>query len=89
MAAGLRRRKAEALAPKKPGRSLIRAERLRPGDRVAVVAPAGPVPADRLDAGLAVLRVLGSRRAGRRARARHATSGSATSPPTTPPAPTT
>jgi muramoyltetrapeptide carboxypeptidase len=54
-AAGLRRRKAEALAPKKPGRSLIRAPRLRPGDRVAVVAPAGPVPAGRLDAGLQVL----------------------------------
>ena len=54
-AAGLRRRKAETLAPKKPGRSLIRARRLVPGDRVAVVAPSGPVPADRLDAGLAVL----------------------------------
>jgi muramoyltetrapeptide carboxypeptidase len=54
-AAGLRRRKAEMLAPKKPGRSLIRAPRLSAGDRVAVVAPAGPVPAERLDAGLAVL----------------------------------
>lgn len=53
--AGLRRRKAETLAPKKPGRSLIRASRLRDGDRVAVVAPAGPVPAGRLDRGLAVL----------------------------------
>ncbi len=53
--AGLRRRKAETLGPKKPGRSLIRASRLRPGDRVAVVAPAGPVPPERLDAGLAVL----------------------------------
>jgi muramoyltetrapeptide carboxypeptidase len=53
--AGLRRRKSETLAPKKPGRSLIRAERLNPGDRVAVVAPAGPVPAGRLDAGLAVV----------------------------------
>ncbi|MGZ8743619.1 MAG: DUF4031 domain-containing protein [Nocardioides sp.] len=58
-AAGLRRRKAEALAPKPPGRSLIRAERLRPGSRVAVVAPAGPVPGDRLDAGVAVLRDWG------------------------------
>jgi muramoyltetrapeptide carboxypeptidase len=58
-AAGLRRRKAEALAPKQPGRSLIRAERLRPGSRVAVVAPAGPVPGERLDAGLAVLRGWG------------------------------
>lgn len=54
-AAGLRRRKAEMLAPKKPGRSLVRAGRLSPGDRVAVVSPSGPVPADRLDAGLAVL----------------------------------
>lgn len=58
-AAGLRRRKAEALAPKRPGRSLIRAPRLRPGDRVAVVAPSGPVPAERLAAGLAVLRSWG------------------------------
>ena len=53
--AGLRRRKAEQLAPKKPGRSLIRAQALRPGDAVAVVAPAGPVQDPRLDAGLAVL----------------------------------
>lgn len=58
-AAGLRRRKAEALAPKKPGRSLIRARRLRPGDRVAVVAPAGPVRQPALDAGLEVLRSWG------------------------------
>ena len=53
--AGLRRRKADIPAPKKPGRTLIRAARLRPGDTVAVTSPAGPVPADRLDAGLAVL----------------------------------
>lgn len=58
-AAGLRRRKAEALAPKKPGRSLIRASRLRVGDHVAVVAPSGPVRADRLEAGLDVLRSWG------------------------------
>lgn len=32
---------------------------LSPGDRVRVVAPAGPVPADRLDTGLAWLRGLG------------------------------
>lgn len=57
--AGLRRRKAEALAPKRPGRSLVRAERLRPGSRVAVVSPAGPVPDARLDAGVAVLRDWG------------------------------
>ena len=59
IAAGLRRRKAEALAPKKPGRSLIRPARLRAGDRVAVVAPAGPVIPERLDAGLDVLRSWG------------------------------
>jgi muramoyltetrapeptide carboxypeptidase len=58
-AAGLRRRKAETLAPKPPGRSLIRAERLRPGARVAVVAPAGPVPDERLDLGVARLRDWG------------------------------
>lgn len=59
LAAGLRRRKAEALAPKKPGRSLIRPARLRAGDTVAVVAPAGPVVPERLDAGLDVLRSWG------------------------------
>jgi muramoyltetrapeptide carboxypeptidase len=58
-AAGLRRRKAETLAPKRPGRSLIRAPRLHEGDRVAVVAPAGPVPAERLDVGLGVLESWG------------------------------
>lgn len=35
--------------------------RLRLGDTVAVVAPAGPVPGDRLDAGVAVLRSWGLR----------------------------
>ncbi len=54
-AAGLRRRKSRALGPRRPGRSLIRAERLHAGDTVAVVSPSGPVPADRLDRGLAVL----------------------------------
>jgi muramoyltetrapeptide carboxypeptidase len=58
-AAGLRRRKADALVPKKAGRSLVRAPRLQAGDRVAVVAPAGPVTASQLDAGLAVLRSWG------------------------------
>ncbi|MDR7383940.1 S66 peptidase family protein [Promicromonospora iranensis] len=33
--------------------------RLRPGDTVAVVAPSGPVPADRLDAGVARLQEWG------------------------------
>ncbi|MFD5425167.1 LD-carboxypeptidase [Streptomyces sp. NPDC127084] len=45
------RRPAEATA-----RPLTRPARLRPGDRVAIVAPSGPVPADRLDKGLAILR---------------------------------
>lgn len=38
---------------------LRRPSRLVEGDRVAVVAPAGPVPKDRLDAGVAVLRSWG------------------------------
>ncbi|PZF80283.1 S66 peptidase family protein [Jiangella anatolica] len=38
---------------------LRRPRRLVPGDRVAVVAPAGPVPKDRLDAGCAILRSWG------------------------------
>jgi len=59
IAAGLRRRKASTLAPKKTGRSLIRAGRLRPGDRVAVVAPSGPVVPERLGRGLAVLESWG------------------------------
>ncbi|RFC71367.1 LD-carboxypeptidase [Streptomyces sp. AcE210] len=36
--------------------SLTRPARLAPGARVAVVAPSGPVPEDRLDAGLDILR---------------------------------
>ena len=58
-AAGLRRRKAEVLRPRRPGQSLVRPRRLRAGDHVAVVAPAGPVRPERLDAGLAVLRSWG------------------------------
>jgi muramoyltetrapeptide carboxypeptidase len=58
-AAGLRRRKGEQLRPRRPGRSLVRARRLVAGDPVAVVAPAGPVRADRLDAGVGVLRSWG------------------------------
>ena len=53
--AGLRRRKSERLVPREPGRPLVRAPRLRAGDRVAVVSPSGPVPAERLAAGLDVL----------------------------------
>jgi muramoyltetrapeptide carboxypeptidase len=54
-AAGLRRRKADLLRPKPPGHSLVRPPRLRVGDRVAVVSPSGPVPPDRLAAGVDVL----------------------------------
>lgn len=46
-------RSSEPVAP------LRRPRRLVPGDRVAVVAPSGPVPKDRLDAGCAVLRSWG------------------------------
>jgi muramoyltetrapeptide carboxypeptidase len=58
-AAGLRRRKAETPVPRRPGRPLLRPPRLRRGDTAAVAAPAGPVPGERLDAGLAVLRSWG------------------------------
>jgi muramoyltetrapeptide carboxypeptidase len=54
-AAGLRRRKAEVLRPRRPGQSLVRPRRLVPGDTVAVVAPSGPVPVERLEAGSKVL----------------------------------
>ncbi|MFF9838056.1 LD-carboxypeptidase [Streptomyces sp. NPDC013740] len=39
-----------------PVPALVRPPRLRPGDRVAVVAPSGPVPEERLRAGLDILR---------------------------------
>lgn len=55
-AAGLRRRKSEVLGTGRPGRPLVRPGPLAPGARVAVVAPSGPVPAEPLEAGLAVLR---------------------------------
>ncbi|MFJ4851232.1 MULTISPECIES: LD-carboxypeptidase [unclassified Streptomyces] len=45
--------------PPRPLAPLVRPRRLVPGDRVAVVAPSGPVPAERLEAGLAVLRDWG------------------------------
>ncbi|MEE1743329.1 MULTISPECIES: S66 peptidase family protein [unclassified Streptomyces] len=38
---------------------LTRPARLRPGARIAVVSPSGPVPADRLEAGLDILRGWG------------------------------
>ncbi|MEZ5091264.1 DUF4031 domain-containing protein [Nocardioides sp.] len=58
-AAGLRRPKRDLMRPRSPGRTLLLPPRLRPGDRVAVVAPAGPADVDRLDAGLALLRGWG------------------------------
>jgi muramoyltetrapeptide carboxypeptidase len=58
---GLRRRKSESLGRRAVGRPLTRPRRLRAGDDVAVVAPAGPVPADRLDAGVRILDAWGLR----------------------------
>jgi hypothetical protein len=58
-AAGLRRPKAHTYAPRRPGRPLLRPPRLRAGDVVAVVSPAGPVDPRRLDAGVEVLRSWG------------------------------
>jgi muramoyltetrapeptide carboxypeptidase len=42
-----------------PVPALTRPPRLQQGDRVAVVSPSGPVPKDRLDAGVAILRGWG------------------------------
>lgn len=39
--------------------ALARPPRLRPGDAVAVVAPSGPIPEERLDRGVAILRSWG------------------------------
>jgi muramoyltetrapeptide carboxypeptidase len=50
--AGLRRRKASAMARRAPGNELLRPPRLRPGDLVAVCATAGVVPEDRLRRGV-------------------------------------
>jgi muramoyltetrapeptide carboxypeptidase len=58
---GLRRRKATAMSRKSPGRELLRPERLRPGDLVAVTAPAGVSDADRLARGIARLESWGLR----------------------------
>ncbi len=58
-ASGLRRPKARTLFPRRPGRLLLRPPRLRPGDLVAVVLPAGPVDPERLSAGIEVLREWG------------------------------
>ena len=59
--AGLRRRKADALGPRKAGGPLARPTRLSPGDVVAVTAASGVVPGDRLDAGVEVLESWGLR----------------------------
>jgi muramoyltetrapeptide carboxypeptidase len=61
LASGLRQRRIETLGRRKPGRALLRPPRLREGSLVAVVAPAGPVPGDRLERGLAQLRDWGLR----------------------------
>ncbi|MFD5070501.1 LD-carboxypeptidase [Streptomyces sp. NPDC058369] len=45
--------------PPSPLAPLTRPARLRPGARVAVVSPSGPVPADRLEPGLDILRGWG------------------------------
>jgi len=58
-AAGLRRRRGDGPGRRAPGHELLRPRRLGTGDVVAVVAPAGPVPADRLAAGTAVLESWG------------------------------
>jgi len=60
-AAGLRRRKSESLGRRAVGQPLTRPRRLRAGDEVAVVAPAGPVPTDRLEDGVRVLEAWGLR----------------------------
>ncbi len=57
--AGLRRRRTGRPGRRPPGRALLSPPRLRPGSRVVVVAPAGPTAADRVAAGVAVLRTWG------------------------------
>ncbi|QIK65911.1 DUF4031 domain-containing protein [Nocardioides sp. HDW12B] len=59
--AGLRRPKPRTLLPRPTGRALLRPSRLRAGDLVAVVSPAGPTWPDRLAAGVAVLESWGLR----------------------------
>lgn len=56
---GLRRRKAVAPARRSPGRELLRPPRLRPGDRVGIVATAGEIGEDRLRRGERVLESWG------------------------------
>jgi muramoyltetrapeptide carboxypeptidase len=59
--AGLRRRKATAMARRAPGNELLRPPRLRAGDLVAIVATAGVVAEDRLRRGVARLESWGLR----------------------------
>lgn len=54
--AGLRRRKAKAMARRSPGNSLLRPPRLVPGDLVSVTALAGPISPERLEVGVERLR---------------------------------
>jgi len=58
-AAGLRRPKMWTPFPRRPGAALLRPPRLRSGDVVAVVQPAGPVDPARLDRGVDLLRGWG------------------------------
>jgi muramoyltetrapeptide carboxypeptidase len=57
--AGLRRPKMWTPVPRRPGATLLRPPRLRVGDLVAVVQPAGPVDPAGLTAGVEVLRGWG------------------------------
>ncbi len=59
--AGLRLRKSAAPAPRPTGRALLRPPRLKTGDLVCVVSPAGPVDAERLAAGVSLLKSWGLR----------------------------
>jgi muramoyltetrapeptide carboxypeptidase len=59
--AGLRRRKAMSMAPRRPGRVLLRPPALQVGDVVGVVGVAGAVAPDRLAAGLARIERWGLR----------------------------
>lgn len=59
--AGLRRPKARTPVPRHPGRPLFRPPRLRRGDLVAVVSPAGPLDTARLERGMARLESWGLR----------------------------
>jgi muramoyltetrapeptide carboxypeptidase len=58
-AGGLRRRKSDALRPRRPGRPLVLPRLLQPGDLVAFVSPAGPSEAERVAAGQAILESWG------------------------------